>query len=44
MPSSAADDKTSGVALDGIRIAGPREAGGLSLEEANIVKDECNGK
>ena len=36
-------NRVHGVALDGITIQGPREAGGLSLEEANIVKDYCNG-
>ena len=29
--------------LDGVPIDGPAEAGGLTMEEANIVKDHCNG-
>jgi hypothetical protein len=33
----------NGVALDGVGVDGPREAGGLTLEEANIVKNDCNG-
>lgn len=36
-------DRAHGVGLDGVDIRGPREAGGLSLDEANIVKDKCNG-
>ena len=36
-------NRAHGVALDGVDIRGPREAGGLSLDEANIVKDKCNG-
>ena len=36
-------NRVHGVGIDGITIQGPREAGGLSLEEANIVKDECEG-
>lgn len=36
-------NRLNGVALDGVPIEGPEEAGGLSLDEANIVKNSCNG-
>jgi hypothetical protein len=49
LPVSDADGPTRypgqghGMGLDGIMIDGPNEAGGLTLQEANIVKDACNG-
>eukprot|EP01047_Picozoa_sp_COSAG01_P012188 COSAG01_NODE_543_length_15700_cov_50.208961_9_plen_439_part_00 len=48
LPVSQADvpkkyNRVHGLGIDGVTIQGPREAGGLSLLEANIVKDECNG-
>ena len=36
-------NRVHGIGLDGVTIQGPREAGGLSLLEANIVKDACFG-